>query len=105
MPNRYICDVLDEMRETYKTYNFSVFPGLIEECQSLANRMEAALYDKAEIRDLAKELRDLKQQKRELELSVEEKTLMLKELSIQIRAEKLKRKSEKQKEADDRISD
>jgi len=40
---RTLCDVLDEMRKAYKTYNFSYLPGLIEEIQHLGNRMEAAL--------------------------------------------------------------
>jgi hypothetical protein len=43
MPSRYICDVLDEMRSCDKTKNYSYLPGLIEEAQVLANRMEAAL--------------------------------------------------------------
>lgn len=38
---RYLCDVLDEMRKCYKTRNFSHLCGLIEEAQTLANRMEA----------------------------------------------------------------
>lgn len=46
MPNRYLCDVLDEMRECYKTRNFSYLKGLIEEAQTLGERMEAALGDK-----------------------------------------------------------
>lgn len=46
MPARYICDVLDEMRNCHKTRNYSVLPGLIEEAQILANRMEAALTNK-----------------------------------------------------------
>ena len=45
MPNRTICSVLQEMRECAKTSNYSYLPGLIEEAQSLANRMEAALWD------------------------------------------------------------
>ena len=44
-PNRTICDVLEELRQCYKTRNFSYMPGLIEEAQSMANRMEAALWD------------------------------------------------------------
>ena len=41
MSNRYICTVLDEMRDCVKTSNFSYLSGLIEEAQSLANRMES----------------------------------------------------------------
>lgn len=46
MANRYLCDVLDEMRKCYKTRNFSHLLGLIEEAQTLANRMEAGLGEK-----------------------------------------------------------
>lgn len=46
MPNRYICSVLEEMRSCYKTYNFGAMIGLIEEAQSLANRMESVIEDK-----------------------------------------------------------
>lgn len=49
MPNRYLCDVLDEMRKSYETRNFSYLLGLIEEAQVLGNRMEAALEDKKDL--------------------------------------------------------
>lgn len=57
MPTRYLCDVLDEMRKCYKTRNFSHLCGLIEEAQTLANRMEAALGERKDYQrwhDLAK---------------------------------------------------
>ena len=54
-PNRYICDVLKEMRECIKTANFSYLSGLIEEAQTMANRMEAALTDAKDIRELAED--------------------------------------------------
>lgn len=50
MPNRLLCDVLDEMRKMYETRNFSGFLGLVEEMQVLANRMEAGLQDKRDYR-------------------------------------------------------
>jgi len=40
---RVICTVLQEMRDCVKTLNFASMPGLIEEAQSMANRMESAL--------------------------------------------------------------
>ena len=46
MPNRFLCDVLDEMRTCFKTRNFSYIMGLIEEAQTLGERMEAGLGDK-----------------------------------------------------------
>ena len=42
-PYRTLCDVLDEMRSTYKTRNFASLLGLIEEAQMMGNRMEAKL--------------------------------------------------------------
>ena len=73
MPNRTVCGVLQEMRRVYETRNFASLLGLIEEVQSMANRMEARLYDlgdyedwqenyeilKADIKKLRKERDDL----------------------------------------------
>lgn len=42
-PNRTLCDVLREMRECYNSRNFSHLLGLIEEAQTMGNRMEAGL--------------------------------------------------------------
>lgn len=49
MPNRYICDVLEEMRKVNETRNYSYLLGLIEEIQTMANKMEAALRDKKDL--------------------------------------------------------
>lgn len=46
MPNRYVCDVLEEMRKCHETRCYGVLPGLIEEVQTLVNRMEAALNER-----------------------------------------------------------
>lgn len=71
--SRYICSVLDDMRETLKTNNFSYLLGLIEEAQFLANRMEAAIGDLNDIERYSKErcklkdeIKKLKAQKKEL---------------------------------------
>ena len=48
MPHRYICDVLKEMRTCHETRNFSYLMGLIEEAQTMAERMEAALGEKSD---------------------------------------------------------
>lgn len=48
MPHRYVCDVLEEMRKCFKTRNFASLLGLIEEAQTMANRMEAAVNEKAD---------------------------------------------------------
>jgi hypothetical protein len=72
MPNRLLCAVLDEMRECVKTSNFSYLSGLIEEAQSLGNRMESRLYDMKEHNRLLDDIRDLKKKKKNLEKVVKE---------------------------------
>ena len=72
MPNRLLCAVLDEMRDCVKTSNFSYLPGLIEEAQSLANRMEARLFEMKDFERLHKDIRNLKKKKKKLEEEVEE---------------------------------
>jgi hypothetical protein len=47
-PNRTLCEVLEEMRMCHKTRNYSYLMGLIEEVQSLGNRMESSLGDKGD---------------------------------------------------------
>ena len=73
-PNRYVCEVLEEMRKTLNV--LSVFnihrykPAmamLIEEAQTLVNRMEASLSDWSDIRRAQKELKKLKNEIKELE--------------------------------------
>ena len=71
MPNRLLCTVLDEMRDCVKTSNFSYLSGLIEETQSLGNRMEAHLYDMKDHDRLLDDIRDLKKKKKKLEKTVE----------------------------------
>jgi len=48
-PNRTMCEVLDEMRECYKSRNFAPVLGLIEEVQIMGNKMEASLNDKKDL--------------------------------------------------------
>mgnify|MGYP005998400789 CR=1 FL=1 len=54
--NRYICDVLEEMRTSVKTLNFAMIPSLIEEVQTMANRMEMALSDMKDLKVLKEEI-------------------------------------------------
>lgn len=42
-PHRHFCTVLEEMRACFKTYNFGAMQGLMEELQSIGNRMESGL--------------------------------------------------------------
>jgi hypothetical protein len=62
MPNRLICSVLEEMRKAYETRNFSYLPGLIEEAQSLANRMESKLWDQHDFTRTQEEHKRLKEE-------------------------------------------
>ena len=71
MSNRYICTVLDEMRDCVKTSNFSYLTGLIEEAQSLANRMESHLYEIKDFNRLHEDIRKLKAEKKKLEEATE----------------------------------
>ncbi len=73
-PNRVICSVLDEMRKCHETRNYAYLLGLIEEAQSLANRMESALGDKKDIREwsdmrakLKEEIKELRNERRQLQ--------------------------------------
>jgi len=67
---RYICDVLYEMRACTKTLNFSYLIGMIEELQTLANRMEERLYEMKDFEYLHEEIRALKKKKKKLEKEV-----------------------------------
>lgn len=70
MPNRTICDVLDEMRTCLKTVNFSYLLSLIEEVQTMANRMERRLWDQYDTKELHKEIRELKDEKEDLRAEI-----------------------------------
>ena len=72
MANRYLCSVLDEMRECTKTLNFSYLLGLIEEAQTLGSRMEAKLFEIKDFEHLHKDIAKLKKQKKKLEDKIEE---------------------------------
>ena len=67
MANRYLCDVLNEMRECTKTLNFSYLLGLIEEAQTLGNRMESKLYEIKDYERLHDDIKDLQKKKKKLE--------------------------------------
>ena len=60
--NRYVCDVLEEMRTSVKTLNFAMIPSLIEEVQTMANRMEMALSDMKDLKVLKDEIVDKKEE-------------------------------------------
>lgn len=50
--NRTLCAVLEEMRKCHETHNYSYMPGLIEEAQTMANRMEAGLGNKEDVEQM-----------------------------------------------------
>jgi hypothetical protein len=72
MTNRYLCSVLDEMRECTKTLNFSYLLGLIEEAQTLGSRMETKLFEIKDFERLHEDIAKLKKQKKKLEEKIEE---------------------------------
>jgi len=57
--NRYICDVLEEMRTSVKTLNFAMIPSLIEEVQTMADMKDLKTL-KDEIHEKKEELKILK---------------------------------------------
>jgi len=59
------------MRDCVKTSNFSYLSGLIEEAQSLANRMESRLYEIKDFEKLHEDIRKLKTEKKKLEKATE----------------------------------
>jgi len=71
MANRYLCDILEEMRTTTKTLNFGMILGLIEEVQTAGNRMEAALEDNRDADDLRDEIHNLKRERMKLKKEIE----------------------------------
>jgi len=58
--HRTMCDVLYEMRQCFKSYNFTPMKGLIEELQSMANRMEAGLGEHKDLERMNDEWHELK---------------------------------------------
>lgn len=72
-PNRYLCDVFEEMRTMLKSASFwnlykykKIMKLLIEEAQMHGNIMEGALGDIRDIKELKEKRRALKQEVREL---------------------------------------
>jgi hypothetical protein len=59
------------MRDCVKTSNFSYLSGLIEEAQSLVNRMESRLYEIRDFERLHEDIRKLKAEKKKLEEATE----------------------------------
>lgn len=88
MGNRYICDVLSEMRTCNETRNYGSLLGLIEECQTLANRMEAGLSDKRNVLSYEQRRPILKDEITELEWKKEELEEQVRKLEFKIKKAK-----------------
>lgn len=73
MPNRTICGILEEARKCHETRNYSYLLGLLEEIQSAANRMEAALWDQKDLERLRSDRKELQEEIKKLR--EEKKTL------------------------------
>ena len=71
--NRYMCEVLDEMRTCTKTLNFAILPSLIEEVQTMANRMEMALSDMKDLETLKDDIHEKKEELKVLEKKIKKK--------------------------------
>jgi hypothetical protein len=87
--SRTICDILSEMRDCAKTANYSYLPGLIEEVQSSANKMEACLDIKKNIITYQEERSTLKKEERNLINSIKKLRKEVEELE----SEKARRNS------------
>ena len=69
--NRTLCDVLEAMRACDKTKNYASLLGLVEEAQLMANRMEAGLYDKEDVKNWTKTRSKLKKEIKALVKKIE----------------------------------
>ena len=71
--NRYVCEVLEEMRTCTKTLNFAVIPSLIEEVQTMVNRMEMALSDMKDLETLKDDIHEKKEELKVLKKKIKKK--------------------------------
>ena len=71
--NRYVCEVLEEMRTCTKTLNFAVIPSLIEEVQTMVNRMEMALSDMKDLETLKDDIHEKKEELKVLQKEIAKK--------------------------------
>ena len=71
--NRTICGVLDEMRSCNETKNYSYLLGLIEEAQSMANKMESKIDSIKNFEDLKNKYKELEERKNDLKKDIKSK--------------------------------
>ena len=63
--SRTLCNVLEEMRDCHKTRNYASLLSLIEEAQSMGNRMEAKLDTIKDLKRMEDKLRKLRKELKE----------------------------------------
>ena len=78
MSNRYVCYVIDEIRDFLKYSNLFTYKycnarirALLEEVQSLANKMEASLSDKHDYERIRVKVKKAKEELKLLEAKIE----------------------------------
>jgi len=81
---RFLCSIIDDMKQCYETRNFSPLPGLMHELQIGANRMEAKLDIIRDFDYYEEEYRGLKKQCKDLKKQIKEKKKELEDLDIPI---------------------
>ena len=90
MLNRTLCGVLSEMRKQYKTRNFAGLLGLVEEAQSMGNRMESALEDQNSYRTLAERQHKLGKHLKKVYKSLKESEELAKDNGLEDVAKEIK---------------
>lgn len=83
---RTACSVLESMREANKTRNYSYLEAAIEELQFICNRMEAALGDAKEVKELRAYRSQVKDELKALYSKYVEKCKELGETPKEVRA-------------------
>lgn len=83
--NRTLCEILNDMRSCYQTYQFGTIAGLIEELQVKANRMEAALGDTQSYEEIQEKRAEAKDYLRKLEMKIKIAENKAKRLGIEVK--------------------
>ena len=93
MTHRYICDVIEEARKCFETRNFSYILGLLEEIQTLANRMESNLYASKEMREWDEgKYEKMKKQRKDLEKEINK--LVFESIELENKRDKIKEETD-----------
>ena len=71
--NRTICAVFEEMRSCNETKNYSYLLGLIEEAQSMANKMESKIDLIKDFEELQNKYKELEERKNDLKKDIKSK--------------------------------